>query len=109
MGKYDDIKRTSAGRISVDIFTSSHNYHADHRADLNILKLLLGKVMNRTFMGLIEKIDSAIDGESLDDIIPVMVTFIASASIKAGVSKEIIMMYLSDALDEAHGKHDEKH
>ena len=65
--------------------------------------------MNRTFMGLIEKIDSAIDGESLDDIIPVMVTFIASASIKAGVSKEIIMMYLSDALDDAHGKHNEKH
>ena len=65
--------------------------------------------MNRTFMGLIEKIDSAIDGESLDDIIPVMVTFIDSASIKAGVSKEIIMMYLSDALDDAHGKHNEKH
>ena len=65
--------------------------------------------MSRTFMELIEKIDAAIDGESLDDIIPVMVTFIASASIKARVSKEIIMMYLSDALDEAHGRHNEKH
>ena len=39
--------------------------------------------MSRTFMKLIEKIDAAIDGESLDDIIPVMVTFIASASIRA--------------------------
>lgn len=60
-------------------------------------------------MDLIEKIDAAIDGESLDDIIPVMVTFIASASIKAGVSKEMIMLYLSDTLDNARGKHNEPH
>lgn len=60
-------------------------------------------------MELIEKIDAAIDGESLDDIIPVMVTFIASASIKAGVSKEMIMLYLSDSLDNARGKHNEPH
>ncbi len=65
--------------------------------------------MSRTFMELIEKIDAAIDGESLDDIIPVMVTFIASASIKAGVSKEMIMLYLSDTLDNARGKHNEHH
>jgi hypothetical protein len=60
-------------------------------------------------MELIEKIDAAIDGESIDDIIPVMVTFIASASIKAGVSKEMIMLYLSDTLDNARGKHNEPH
>ena len=60
-------------------------------------------------MELIEKIDAAIDGESLDDIIPVMVTFIASASIKAGVNKEMIMLYLSDTLDNARGKHNEPH
>lgn len=65
--------------------------------------------MSRTFMELIEKIDAAIDGESIDDIIPVMVTFIASASIKAGVSKEMIMLYLSDTLDNARGKHNEPH
>lgn len=65
--------------------------------------------MSSSFINLIEKIDAAVHGEDMDDIIPVMVTFIASASIKAGVSKEIIMMYLSDALDEAHGRHDEKH
>ena len=65
--------------------------------------------MSRTFIDLIEKIDAAIDGESLDDIIPVMVTFIASASIKAGVSKEMIMLYLSDTLDNARGKHNEPH
>jgi hypothetical protein len=38
-----------------------------------------------------------------------MVTFIASASIKAGVSKEMIMLYLSDTLDNARGKHNEPH
>jgi hypothetical protein len=38
-----------------------------------------------------------------------MVTFIASASIRAGVSKEMIMMYLSDTLDEARVKSNEKH
>lgn len=81
----------------------------DHRPDIDLLKLLLGVSMSRTFMKLIEKIDAAIDGESLDDIIPVMVTFIASASIRAGVSKEMIMMYLSDTLDEARVKSNEKH
>ena len=60
-------------------------------------------------MELIEKIDAAIDGESLDDIIPVMVTFIASVSIRVGVSKEMIMMYLSDTLDEVRVKSNEKH
>ena len=61
------------------------------------------------YLDLIERVDAAVAGESFDDIIPVIVTFLAVASIRSGASKETIMTYLSDSLDAAHGRHNEKH
>ena len=65
--------------------------------------------MSSSFINLIEKIDAAVHGESMDDIIPALVSFIAIASIRTGVSKEMIMLYLSDSLDAARYKHNEPH
>lgn len=54
---------------------------------------------------LIKKLDQALDGEEIDDVIPALVSFLAMAGSFGRINKRLLLSYFADRLDEIYSEH----
>lgn len=52
---------------------------------------------------LVERLDRALHGSEVDDVIPALVMFTATAGALAGVDKKVLLSFFADTLDKTYG------
>jgi hypothetical protein len=57
------------------------------------------------YSALIKKLDQALDGEEIDDVIPALISFLAMAGAFGGVNKRLLLSYFAEKLDEIYSEH----
>lgn len=57
---------------------------------------------------LIKKLDVALDGEEIDDVIPALVSFLAMAGSFGGIDKKILLAYFADRMDEIYSEQERR-
>jgi len=60
------------------------------------------------YSDLIKKLDSALDGEEIDDVVPALVSFLAMAGCIGGVNKRLLLAYFVDTLDKTYKERDRR-
>lgn len=66
------------------------------------------KVNLEKYSELIKRLDEALDGEEIDDVIPALISFTVMAGCFGKVNKRMLLSYFADSLDRTYGEYDEK-
>ena len=62
----------------------------------------------KKYSNLIKKLDEALDGEEIDDVIPALISFLTMAGCVGQVNKRMLLSYFADTLDKTYGEFDAK-
>ena len=60
------------------------------------------------YSALIKRLDTALDGEEIDDVIPALISFVAMAGCFGGVDKKVLLSYFADNLDRIYSEKDKR-
>ena len=55
------------------------------------------------YQGLVQRLDEVLHGSELDDVIPALVMFTATAGVLGGVDKKVLLSFFADTLDKTYG------
>ena len=55
------------------------------------------------YQGLVQRLDEVLHGSELDDVIPALVMFTATAGALGGVDKKVLLSFFADTLDKTYG------
>ena len=55
------------------------------------------------YQELVQRLDSALHGSEIDDVVPALVMFLATAGALAGVDKKMLLAFVADTLDKTYG------
>lgn len=60
------------------------------------------------YSDLIRKLDNALHGEEIDDVVPALVSFLSMAGCIGGVEKRLLLAYFADTLDKTYSERDRR-
>jgi hypothetical protein len=66
------------------------------------------KVDLQKYSTLIKKLDAALEGEEVDDVMPALISFTVMAACFARLNKRMVLAYFADSLDKTYGDFDAK-
>jgi len=66
------------------------------------------KIDLEKYSALIKKLDAALEGEEIDDVVPALISFTVMAACFARLNKRIVLTYFAQSLDKTYGDFDEK-
>ena len=60
------------------------------------------------YSSLIRKLDEALDGEEIDDVIPALVSFTVMAGCMGQINKRMLLSFVADSIDRTYQQFDER-